>query len=108
MEYKRNYLKIKNKIHDLFQKKQNFDPQQDWKIIFLISTLLFFGALISHGYFFFKVNKGDLFKVEVEMVDKNPKVNEKELNMTLEYFNKKKARFEEIQKNGLGSFDPAL
>jgi len=105
---KKYYTHIKEWFASLVRRDGSFDPERDWKIIFITSVLFFVLSAIFNGYIFWSVKEGKIFTGTEEVTTQRDLVNEKSLDRTLQYFEGRGARLDNIRSDGLNIVDPSL
>ena len=104
MEMKNFFKTILKNNHT--NKSGSFNPEKDWKIIFLLAVAFFIVSIIFNGYIFWSVKEGKIFNSQVKIGERIPAILNDRLNKSIEFFEVKKARFEDLRKNRPQTFDP--
>ncbi len=101
---------IYRKIKDVGKIKKlgpSFNPERDWKIIFVIAVLFFVAQVAFNGYIFWSVKEGNIFNSQTKIEDHIPEILVKQLEKNISFFESKKIRFDQIKQDGLKTVDPA-
>lgn len=104
-----NYKKTISKVaHFLTFKGSSFNPERDWRIIFLMTCFLFFASLLFHVVFFYKVNDESIFRSNIVVEDSSIEIDIEKLDDAFAFFEVKKQRFDIIREKGVSAIDPSL
>ncbi len=98
---------IKTWFGSLFIKRGGINPERDWKFIFIIALVAFCGTVAFDGYIFWQVQKGSLFNTQATATQNDKIVNEKALDIILEYYTARKMQFDVLRKQGVVIVDPS-
>ncbi len=105
---KKYYIKAKEWLTSHLERREGFNPQRDWKIIFSVFILLFIISIAFNGFLFLQLRDGKIFKSGVDIPEYEKLIDEERLDETLEYFDGRQERFNAIRRSGVSSFDPSL
>ena len=108
MDIKNIYNSIITKGRSLFVPQgEMFNPERDWKIIFITFLILFVGFLAFDGYIFWHSNDQDTIDEGVHVSALNAIIDTKKLDDTITLFENKQKQFDYIQANGIPIVDPS-
>jgi hypothetical protein len=102
---------IHKTIDTLFKKDKKLipqrDPMGDWQRLIAIFSIIALVIVGVDGYFFYKINKGELFTAEkstssVELFDRST------LTKDNEYYSAKETRLSELKNSEPSVIDPSL
>lgn len=89
------------------KEKKEATPSQDWRIIVVVSSTVFFLSLAFHGYLFMRVNDDSLFAVTVKN-DEPVAFNKENFERVLGVFDQQDAMFEKLKNEPATATDPSL
>jgi hypothetical protein len=89
------------------KEKKESAPSRDWRIIVLMSAIVFVLSLAFHGYLFMRVNDDSLFAVTVKN-EEPVAFNKENFERILNIFDQQDTTFEKLKNEPLTAVDPSL
>lgn len=83
-------------------------PEDDWKIIFSITTILVFCSIALSAFIFMKIDKGEIFLVEKTDENTEKSLDFEKLKQAVSYYENKALEFERIKNSQPTGVDPSL
>lgn len=83
-------------------------PEADWKFILIAFMVFVFMVVVACGYFFLRINAGDIFVATAPTEDvQSSSININSLKSTLDHYKNKAAEFERIKITPETILDPS-
>jgi len=106
-----NIKKILSKIR--IPKRKEFrtisaKSHHDWKMILILFFVLSLLFVVGNTYFFFKINKGEIFINPTEEAGEEGVISEKKLEGAVDFFEDRQIRLERLQSEIPTIIDPSL
>ncbi|MDP3874894.1 MAG: hypothetical protein Q8Q22_00015 [bacterium] len=83
-------------------------PETDWKIIFILTTILAVFVVALSVFMFIKINRGEIFVVERSTEQEGVSLDTPLLRKTVLYYQNKAIEFERIKSTVTPATDPSL
>ncbi len=103
---------LKKLANKLFKKRVDSfhrDPYGDWKKIVLVASIVSFIIILFAGYFFSKLNRGELFTTESNDVHMSEIFDKKLLTADNEYYTKREMKMAELMASStVPVVDPSI
>ncbi|MBP6911700.1 MAG: hypothetical protein KBB88_00665 [Candidatus Pacebacteria bacterium] len=88
------------------KKYRKLDPTKTWRLLLVCTGILVTGSVVFHFYLYYTINKDTLPLVVQE--EDTPQIDEEKLSNTLDFFEKKSVRLQELSTQQELVKDPSL
>ncbi len=83
------------------------DPYGDWNYLLIGVAVILFIVLVIEGFYFYKINRGDVFRVDTTIEASIPVINRTDLNTVNSFYDKKEQKLNEYKNQRPASVDPS-
>lgn len=100
-------MKLPFSLHHI-PKEKPINPARDWTVLFSVGVIGVLVLAIFSLYLYFQINKGELFLVAKKVEGAEQIFNKTRLKETVEFYESKEKKFEDIKNSENRIADPSL